>query len=95
LSEAMTRLGTKAVQTTWFSYGFSYFDANCGVLPMGRVVRPILRRWAWKPRSNLERPIPLGLLAPPNEAETLYARANARIHTHVRMDGQLGQSRTR
>jgi len=27
----------------------------------------------------------LGLLPPPNEAETLYARANARIHTHVWM----------
>ena len=27
----------------------------------------------------------MGLLPPPNEAETLYARANARIHTHVWM----------
>jgi hypothetical protein len=36
---------------------------------------------------DFERPIPLGLLTLPNEAETLYARANARIHTHVWMDG--------
>ena len=37
------------------------------------------------PPSTLSAPTPLGLLTPPNEAETLYARANARIHTRVWM----------
>jgi hypothetical protein len=58
-----------------------------GPLPSIDVADALLdERRCSSPPSTLSAPSPLGLLTPLNEAETL-SRANARIHTHVWMDG--------